>query len=113
MNVCEIDFKEMPEGQIHELIARAGAELDRRRQIKVEEVRGQIKALADSVGMNPEDFVGGKSPRGQRGKVKPAREIRFRNTANPAESWTGRGKRPRWLAQALVAGASLDSFRVI
>lgn len=112
MDVNELDFHQMPEGEIHEVIARADAELDRRRQLKISEVRNQIKSLAESVGMNPEDLVVGKSARNLRSKVKPVRAIRFRNTANPAETWSGRGKRPRWLAQALTAGASLDSFRV-
>jgi DNA-binding protein H-NS len=113
MNVCEtLNFKDMPEEQVREVIAKAEAELERRRQLKVAEVRGQIKVLADSVGMRPEDLVAAKPARGNRGKSKPVREVRYRNSANPAETWTGRGKRPHWLAQALSAGASLDSFRV-
>jgi len=112
MDVNELDFHQMPEGEIHEVIARADAELDRRRQLKISEVRNQIKSLAASVGLNPEDLCDAKSARNPRGKAKPARAIRFRNTANPAETWSGRGKRPRWLAQALTEGASLDTFRV-
>lgn len=112
MDVSELDFNKMPVEEIHEVIARADAELERRRQIKITEVRNQIKSLAESVGMSPELLLVAKTARRQRDKLKPVREIRFRNTSNPAETWTGRGKRPRWLAQALANGASLETFRV-
>ena len=41
----------------------------------------------------------GKS-RKPRSKVKP----KYRNPANKSETWSGRGKRPRWFSAALSAG---------
>jgi DNA-binding protein H-NS len=40
------------------------------------------------------------------------RAPKFMNTENPAQTWAGRGRRPRWLKQQLAAGRSLDEFRV-
>lgn len=40
------------------------------------------------------------------GKVAP----KYRNPDNSAETWTGRGKQPRWLAAHTSAGRSLDEF---
>ena len=37
---------------------------------------------------------------------------KFRNIENPAQTWVGRGRRPRWLKEHLAAGRSLDDFRV-
>jgi DNA-binding protein H-NS len=37
--------------------------------------------------------------------------IKYRDPATGA-TWTGRGKRPRWLAAKIEAGASVDSFKV-
>jgi DNA-binding protein H-NS len=48
------------------------------------------------------------SGRGARGKVAP----KFRNPENPAETWAGRGLKPRWLAAALKGGNKLDDFRI-
>jgi len=39
------------------------------------------------------------------------RAPKFKNTENPAETWVGRGRRPRWLKDQLAAGRSLDEFR--
>src|SRR5215475_6991273 len=46
--------------------------------------------------------------RGVRGKVAP----KYRNPENPAETWAGRGLKPRWLSAALKAGKKLDDFTI-
>jgi DNA-binding protein H-NS len=37
---------------------------------------------------------------------------KYRNPAEPAETWAGRGKQPRWLTAELRSGKSLDDFRI-
>jgi DNA-binding protein H-NS len=37
---------------------------------------------------------------------------KFRNPAQPAETWSGRGKQPRWLTAQLRSGKKLDEFRI-
>ena len=37
---------------------------------------------------------------------------KFRNPAQPAETWSGRGKQPRWLTALLRTGKKLDDFRI-
>ena len=37
---------------------------------------------------------------------------KYRNPAQPAETWAGRGKQPRWLAAQLRSGKKLDDFRI-
>ncbi len=37
---------------------------------------------------------------------------KYRNPKNPAETWSGRGKQPRWLMPQLRAGRRLDDFLI-
>ena len=37
---------------------------------------------------------------------------KYRNPAEPAQTWSGRGKQPRWLSEQLGAGKKLDDFRI-
>mgnify|MGYP000471054797 CR=1 FL=1 len=37
---------------------------------------------------------------------------KYRNTEPPHETWSGRGKLPRWLRKALEAGAKIDDFKI-
>jgi DNA-binding protein H-NS len=43
-----------------------------------------------------------------RGKVAP----KYKNPANGLETWTGRGRQPRWVADALAGGKSLDDLLI-
>ncbi|HEY5802354.1 MAG TPA: H-NS histone family protein [Lysobacter sp.] len=49
-----------------------------------------------------------KKARKAMGKVAP----KYRNPADPSETWTGRGKQPRWLAAHTAAGRRLDEFLI-
>jgi len=45
---------------------------------------------------------------GVRGPVAP----KYRNPQNPAETWAGRGLRPKWLTAAIKGGKSADDFLI-
>jgi DNA-binding protein H-NS len=46
--------------------------------------------------------------RGPWRKVAP----KYRNPDNPAETWAGRGLKPRWLAGAIKSGKKMDDFLI-
>src|SRR5271154_6363190 len=37
---------------------------------------------------------------------------KYQNPAVPSETWSGRGKRPRWLVSALKAGGTIEDFKI-
>jgi DNA-binding protein H-NS len=37
---------------------------------------------------------------------------KFRNPDEPSQTWTGRGKQPRWLVAKLRSGSEIDDFRI-
>src|SRR5271166_3777228 len=37
---------------------------------------------------------------------------KYQNPAVPSETWSGRGKRPRWLVSALNAGGTIEDFEI-
>jgi DNA-binding protein H-NS len=47
-----------------------------------------------------------------RGHLTEAGGPRYRNPANPAETWSGQGRPPAWVRRALAAGVTLDIFEV-
>ena len=79
----------------------------------ITKVRSQLAKLAAGHGYTIEELFGGAAPRGRATKVakeaKPARKLgkvapKYRNPANPKETWTGRGKQPRWMAELTAKG---------
>ncbi len=47
-------------------------------------------------------------PRRKYPKVLP----KYRNPSAPTDTWSGRGKQPRWLVAALRSGSKLDDFLI-
>jgi DNA-binding protein H-NS len=50
-----------------------------------------------------------KSPPRERRKY-PRVSPKYRNPQEPSETWSGRGKQPRWLAAALKTGHTIEEF---
>jgi len=44
-------------------------------------------------------------------KRKPA-QAKYGNPDNPDETWTGRGRKPRWVEAALKSGKSIDDLLI-
>jgi DNA-binding protein H-NS len=57
------------------------------------------------------DGAKGSKPRGGRG-VQGAVAPKYRNPENPAETWAGRGLKPRWLTAAIKSGKKAEDFLI-
>jgi DNA-binding protein H-NS len=71
------------------------------------------RALQDQLGKLDRLTAGGQRISGAgrrlgRGPVAP----KYRNPDNPAETWAGRGLKPRWLAAAIKSGGKLEDFSI-
>lgn len=112
IDLQNIDFKSMTPEQLATLaqkIESARAEVDRAHR---EKTKRDVLELIRAAGYHSIDELftpaASSSGRGRRSAIAP----KFRNPANPSQTWAGRGKRPRWFSDALAAGASEDSLRV-
>lgn len=38
---------------------------------------------------------------------------KYKNPMVPEETWSGRGKQPRWLVSALKAGGNIDDYKIV
>jgi DNA-binding protein H-NS len=96
-----VDIKSLNHSQLNDLISKAQQRQHEMRKEKVVKLREKIHALIKAEGYTFEDVFGGRG-KGRRsgGTVAP----KYRNPANPAQTWSGRGKRPRWFNDALKAG---------
>jgi DNA-binding protein H-NS len=52
-------------------------------------------------------LAGAKTARG-----KPKSPAKYRNPANGDETWSGRGRKPRWILAAENAGRSISDFQI-
>ena len=71
-------------------------------------IKEKLTAIAKQAGFDIHDLFG-RGRGGKGGKVAP----KYRNPKNPAETWTGRGRMPRWMAAATKGNkAKRDDFLI-
>ena len=102
MNVDKLSLKELQDLEVRVKKAIVSAKM--REQ---EEFKADVMALAQKRGIAiGEVFGAGRGGKG--GKVA----VKYRNRDNPAETWTGRGRQPKWLAAAIKKGSKLADFAI-
>jgi len=82
------------------------ATLDSRRKV---EARKAAEAIAKQHGFNLAELVDAEKASKKKGQKNPAK---YRNPANPGQTWTGRGRQPGWIKEALAANTSLDVLEI-
>lgn len=102
-----VDLKTLNHSQLNDLIKRAAARQSDLRKQNVSKVRAKVDALIKAEGFTFAELYGGKRG-GKRGKVAP----KYRDPADSANTWSGRGKRPRWFLAALKSGKSEKSMLI-
>jgi DNA-binding protein H-NS len=93
--------------QLHNLIRKAEEEIEHKKVDEIEATRNEWIARATQLGMQPEEILQYNGRR-RKSTGKP----KYRNPANPEQTWTGHGKKPGWLKQAVENGADQESFRI-
>lgn len=99
-----IDLSKLSIEELQTLAQDIETEIVTRRAAEKERVLNQMRELAASLGMTLEELV-----RGERG-VGAAAPPRYRHPDNPGLTWSGRGKRPTWVNEALASGKTLDDL---
>src|SRR5271168_1898826 len=90
---------------IEKLVALKG-QVEAMLSSKVLEQRRTLESELSKLGR----FKGGKSTKGVRGRATVA--AKYRNPENPAETWAGRGLKPRWLTAAIKSGKKAEDFLI-
>jgi DNA-binding protein H-NS len=99
--------------ELEQVISDARRLIEEKREEAVARARADIERIAASTGYSLEDLLGmGKSRSRTPARSQKAVAEKYRNPRDPSQSWSGRGKRPRWLQDLLHQGATLESLQV-
>lgn len=93
--------------ELLDLQKRVEIALVERKAAEAREVKSKMQALADKSGFSLNELFGGARG-GKRGGVA----VKFRNPKDVSQTWSGRGRKPNWLVEAVKKGAKIDSFAV-
>ena len=105
------DISDLSVDELKRLQEEAEALIASKNDQAIDDAYNQILAVAESVGFTVEQLL----EYGEQKRKKTTRkavEPRYRNKNNSDETWTGRGKQPRWLVAELEKGAKLEDFLI-
>ncbi|MDD5034364.1 MAG: H-NS histone family protein [Methylococcaceae bacterium] len=102
------NLADLSESELAAMIDTAQKALRDRQEGKRKEGIAKIREIAGSIGVTVEITESGKPSSRKGGKVA----VKYQNPANPANKWTGRGMKPKWLRELVEQGRSLEEFAV-
>lgn len=99
--------------RLHEEITKVLAEriIAEKRELEKRLAQLNRSEIASEIGASQlaTALVARSTPRRKYPRVLP----KYRNPLSPSETWSGRGKTPHWLANALKKGRKIDDFRIV
>src|ERR1700752_1073214 len=99
-----IDLQSMPIDQLwtlHETLRSMLA-------TKVQAEKRQLEKRLEELGCTFRTLLGEVGPGQPNPKVSP----KFQNPEQPSQTWSGRGRQPRWVNELLEAGRTFDELRI-
>jgi DNA-binding protein H-NS len=107
LNLAAMSIDEMWE--LHEEISRVLSVRLTSEKRELEKRLAQLRREKEAHQPEPVDSQSLKAAPRERRKY-PRVFPKYRNPSEPSETWSGRGKRPRWLAAALETGRTIEEF---
>lgn len=103
---ADLDLLSMPKEDLLMLskkIDKALADYDVRKKA---EARAAAEALAKEAGYSLSELMEVGGSKGSKGAP------RYAHPENPSQTWTGRGRKPKWVEEHLSAGGELDALAI-
>ncbi|RJL04099.1 H-NS histone family protein [Paracoccus aestuarii] len=101
-----IDFDSMSLKEMRDLRTKLDRAINSYEDRKRREALNAIEEAAREHGFNLAELTGAKPRRA--GSVAP----KYANPEDPTMTWTGRGRKPRWVVESLDAGKDLEDLKI-
>ncbi len=109
----KFDLKDMNRKELEKLRADVDTALEELVEKEKEEAREAIKKTAASFGFTPEEVLELSSPaKARKAKAKAPGKPKYRNPDNADETWTGKGRPPKWFTDATESGTPRESMEI-
>lgn len=98
------ELEKMHLDDLWKLHERIGSVLERKIESEKRVLQRRLDELGRKFGGSPADVP----QRRPYPKVVP----KFQNPEDPTETWSGRGRQPRWVNELLATGRKIDEFKI-
>jgi DNA-binding protein H-NS len=112
MSMKKIDLEAMSVDDLWSLHEKISAILSARITSEKRELEKRLAVLNRGRDVIEGRVVQSYNADGQARRQYPTVFPKYRNPQMPSETWSGRGKQPRWLAAAIKAGRNIEDFKI-
>ena len=103
-----MDLNNLSLSELKKLHADVTKAIDGYGDRKKKEARSALEAKAKEMGFSLAELLGDAPKERKRGTVA----AKYCHPENSSLTWTGRGRKPKWVAEALAAGKALSDLAV-
>jgi DNA-binding protein H-NS len=107
-----MEMNKMSRNELEKLIRDAERAL---KSIEKREMQAAKKAAEDAAakfGFKLSELVGGTATGQKSAKAQRSGEAKYANPEDPSQTWTGKGRQPKWFKDAIEAGKSPEALAV-
>jgi DNA-binding protein H-NS len=104
-----IDLSTLSRRELVDLRSQLDAAIESAEQREKEEALKAVEKAAAEYGFTLSEITGAAKPASAR-RAKSA--AKYRNPENPAETWSGRGRKPQWIHAALTKGLDISDLEI-
>ncbi|MBM5571933.1 MULTISPECIES: H-NS histone family protein [Deefgea] len=105
-----MDLSTLGYQELVELRTQLDGELVRRKEQEKSRILSQLQSAAAASGFTIAELLGEVS--GKKGAKKAPAAAAYMNPADASQTWSGRGRKPQWVHDAIANGATLDTLKI-
>ena len=106
------DLNTLSASELEALIDEAKQLITEKQEQRVHSAYLEVVRIASDLGMTVEELINRGRNKSQKPVKKGVVPPRYRNPLNEFETWTGRGKQPRWVAHNVSRGITLEDMLI-
>lgn len=106
------DISQLPVAELRALLTAIPAEIRKREVQEKKAILNEVRELAKARGYALEELLGTGAAVGEGAVAKRTVAPKYRHPQDSSLTWTGRGRKPTWLAQLIEAGSSLEDVAI-
>lgn len=101
-----IDLSQMTRNELLQLQKDVSKALEKAEQKAIQDARVAAEKAAAEFGFSLNELT--DSPT----RKKTVGVAKYRNPSNPEDTWTGRGRKPRWMLDAIAEGVDISTLEI-
>ena len=101
-----IDLTSMSKSELQKLRKDVDKAIDSFDTRAKQEALAVLESKAKELGYSLSELTGATK------KSKSVNPPKYRNPSDSSQTWTGRGRQPQWIKDAIAAGENLDNYAI-